>query len=83
MTVLIAAWNEEGAIAQTVAQFADSSYPGPLEIVLADNNSTDQTDKGRGGGASASACGSAGIRAEPGKHRALKPRSRPSPPRWS
>jgi poly-beta-1,6-N-acetyl-D-glucosamine synthase len=43
VTVMIAAWNEEKAIARTLEQVADLSYPGLVEVVLADNNSTDGT----------------------------------------
>jgi biofilm PGA synthesis N-glycosyltransferase PgaC len=43
VAVIIAAWNEEDAIASTLERIADSSYPGPIEVVLADNNSADRT----------------------------------------
>lgn len=43
VTVLIAAWNEEHAIERTVECLAALRYPGPIEVVLADNNSTDRT----------------------------------------
>jgi biofilm PGA synthesis N-glycosyltransferase PgaC len=43
MTVMIAAWNEEAAIAETLERIAGAAYPGELEVVLADNNSTDRT----------------------------------------
>jgi poly-beta-1,6-N-acetyl-D-glucosamine synthase len=43
VTVVIAALNEEDAIASTLEGIANLSYPGPIEVVLADNNSTDRT----------------------------------------
>jgi biofilm PGA synthesis N-glycosyltransferase PgaC len=43
VTVVIAAWNEEDAIVRTLERVADLTYPGDVEVVLADNNSTDST----------------------------------------
>lgn len=43
MTIVIAAWNEQEAIIPTLERIADLAYRGPIEVVLADNNSTDQT----------------------------------------
>jgi biofilm PGA synthesis N-glycosyltransferase PgaC len=43
VTVIIAARNEEDAIVATLERIADVSYPGPIDVVLADNNSTDRT----------------------------------------
>ena len=43
MTILVAAWNESAAIVRTLEQIGDLSYPGRLEVVVADNNSTDDT----------------------------------------
>jgi len=43
VTVVIAAWNAETAIAETIAAIARAGYRGRLEVVLADNNSTDRT----------------------------------------
>lgn len=43
VTILIAAHNEEDAIAATLQRLAALSYPGPVEVVLADNGSTDGT----------------------------------------
>jgi len=43
VTVLVAAWNEEGSIARTLTALARQTYRGPMEVVLADNNSTDRT----------------------------------------
>jgi biofilm PGA synthesis N-glycosyltransferase PgaC len=42
-TVLIAARDEERAIVPTLEAIAELAYEGPVEIVLADNNSTDRT----------------------------------------
>ena len=43
VTVIVAAWNEERAIVRTLERIAGLAYAGPLEVVLADNNSTDGT----------------------------------------
>jgi poly-beta-1,6-N-acetyl-D-glucosamine synthase len=43
VTVVIAAWNEEQGIVSTLERIADQTYEGPVEVVLADNNSTDRT----------------------------------------
>ncbi len=43
VTILVAAWNESRAILPTLEHIGDLSYPGRLEIVVADNNSTDDT----------------------------------------
>ena len=43
VTVLIAARNEADAIGTTLEQISGLSYPGPVEVVLADNGSTDLT----------------------------------------
>jgi poly-beta-1,6-N-acetyl-D-glucosamine synthase len=43
VTVVVAAWNEERAIVPTLERIAALGYAGPLEVVLADNNSTDST----------------------------------------
>jgi biofilm PGA synthesis N-glycosyltransferase PgaC len=43
VTIVIAAWNEEEAIVPTLERIADPAYRGPVEVVLADNNSTDRT----------------------------------------
>jgi biofilm PGA synthesis N-glycosyltransferase PgaC len=42
-TVIIAAHDEEEAIAPTLERISELSYAGPVEVVLADNNSTDRT----------------------------------------
>ena len=43
VTVLIAARNEERAIASTLERIGDLDDAGPVEVVLADNGSTDRT----------------------------------------
>ena len=43
LTVIVAAYNEEDAIERTLERIAGSEYRGRLEVVLADNNSTDAT----------------------------------------
>jgi biofilm PGA synthesis N-glycosyltransferase PgaC len=43
ITIVIAAWNEEDGIVPTLERIAGLSYPGSIEVVLADNNSTDRT----------------------------------------
>lgn len=43
VTVIIAARNEEATIAETVHAILRSSYPGAVELILADNGSTDRT----------------------------------------
>jgi biofilm PGA synthesis N-glycosyltransferase PgaC len=72
LTVLIAAFNEEAVIASTLRRIAATTYPGAVDVVLADNNSSDQT------AARASAVAEElGLRyrrvfeALPGKYRAL------------
>ena len=43
VTLVIAAWNEEDSIAATLERIGGLSYAGAIEVVLADNNSTDRT----------------------------------------
>jgi biofilm PGA synthesis N-glycosyltransferase PgaC len=43
VTVLIAAFNEAEAIAETIASAAGENYPGPLEILVLSDGSTDAT----------------------------------------
>jgi len=43
VTILVAAWNESASIVRTLEHIGDLSYPGRLEVVVADNNSTDDT----------------------------------------
>jgi biofilm PGA synthesis N-glycosyltransferase PgaC len=72
ITVIVAAFNEERAIEPTLEHIGASAYAGPVEVVLADNNSTDQT--AALGGSVASRLGLSYRRSfEPlaGKHHAL------------
>jgi len=72
LTVIIAAYNEERSIETTLEHVAASDYPGPVQVVLADNNSTDGT-----AGLSGAAAHRLGIdyrrsfETEAGKHHAL------------
>jgi poly-beta-1,6-N-acetyl-D-glucosamine synthase len=43
VTILVAAWNESEAIVRTLEHIAELSYAGRMEVVVADNNSTDDT----------------------------------------
>jgi biofilm PGA synthesis N-glycosyltransferase PgaC len=43
VTVLIAARNEADRIQETIAYVAGQDYPGPIEVLVADNGSTDGT----------------------------------------
>jgi biofilm PGA synthesis N-glycosyltransferase PgaC len=43
VTVIVAAYNEQESIVRTLEHIASSAYGGPLQVVLADNNSTDRT----------------------------------------
>jgi poly-beta-1,6-N-acetyl-D-glucosamine synthase len=43
VTIVIAAWNESEAIVGTLERLADLTYDGKIEVVVADNNSTDDT----------------------------------------
>jgi biofilm PGA synthesis N-glycosyltransferase PgaC len=43
VTVIVAAFNEEAAIEQTIERIGARRYAGQLSLVLADNNSTDRT----------------------------------------
>jgi biofilm PGA synthesis N-glycosyltransferase PgaC len=43
VTLIVAARDEEASISKTVERLGDLSYPGALELILADNNSTDRT----------------------------------------
>ena len=72
VTLIVAAWNEEDAIAPTLERFADLSYPGLLEIVLADNNSTDSTaERARAAAVRHGMQYRRIFEPTPGKHRAL------------
>jgi biofilm PGA synthesis N-glycosyltransferase PgaC len=72
VTVIVAAWNEEDTIALTLEHLAQLEYPGDVEVVLADNNSTDRTAERAEATAQRT-----GLRyrrvfeAAPGKHHAL------------
>jgi poly-beta-1,6-N-acetyl-D-glucosamine synthase len=72
ITILTAAWNEEDAIVPTLERIAELSYPGRIEVVLADNNSSDGTTA-----RAQEAARRLGLHyrrvfeAEPGKYRAL------------
>ena len=72
VTILIAAWNEEGSIVPTLERIADLSYEGPIEVVLADNNSTDRTAELAAAAAKRLELDYRRVfEVEPGKHRAL------------
>ena len=43
VTLMIAAYNEQGSIAETLDYALRADYPGPFEIVVADDGSTDGT----------------------------------------
>jgi biofilm PGA synthesis N-glycosyltransferase PgaC len=43
ITVIVAAYNEEEAVEPTLEHIAATTYEGPFEVILADNNSTDRT----------------------------------------
>ena len=43
VTIVVAAWNESEAIVRTLEHIAELSYEGRVEVVVADNNSTDDT----------------------------------------
>jgi biofilm PGA synthesis N-glycosyltransferase PgaC len=43
VTIIVAAWNESEVIVPTLERIADLDYEGAVEVVLADNNSTDDT----------------------------------------
>lgn len=43
VTLLIAAWNEEQAIRQTLTQIEKQDYSGEVRVIVVDNNSDDRT----------------------------------------
>jgi biofilm PGA synthesis N-glycosyltransferase PgaC len=43
VTIVIAAWNESDVIVRTLERLADLTYEGKVEVVVADNSSTDDT----------------------------------------
>jgi biofilm PGA synthesis N-glycosyltransferase PgaC len=45
VTVLIAAYQEEAGIARTLESIAADSYPGPLEVLVLNDGSTDRTSQ--------------------------------------
>ncbi|WP_088043616.1 glycosyltransferase [Bacillus sp. EAC] len=45
VTLLIAAYNEEGAIFNTIKYVAEQDYKGDIHVIVINNNSTDGTDK--------------------------------------
>jgi biofilm PGA synthesis N-glycosyltransferase PgaC len=72
VTILIAARNEADAIEPTLERIAELTYPGPVEVVLADNGSTDRT--GELGNEAARRLGldyRRVVEQAPGKHRVL------------
>jgi biofilm PGA synthesis N-glycosyltransferase PgaC len=72
VSILVAAWNESASIVRTLEHIANLTYPGRVEVILADNNSSDDT------GTLADAAGSRMtfdyrrvFEAKQGKHHAL------------
>ena len=43
LTILVACYNEEKSIAATLASIVKQRYPGPLETIVINDGSTDQT----------------------------------------
>jgi len=43
ITILVAAYNEEACIASTIDSIARQAYPGPMEVIVIDDGSTDAT----------------------------------------
>ena len=43
VSILVAAWNESASIVHTLSHIANLTYPGRVEVIVADNNSTDDT----------------------------------------
>jgi len=43
VAVIVPAYNEEKVVAMTIASLLESDYPGPLEIIVVDDGSKDQT----------------------------------------
>jgi biofilm PGA synthesis N-glycosyltransferase PgaC len=43
ITILVAAYNEEGSIADTIHSIEKQGYPGPFEVIVIDDGSTDTT----------------------------------------
>lgn len=43
ITILIAAWNEQKSIGETLRYIQNQDYEGKIKVIVIDNNSTDQT----------------------------------------
>jgi biofilm PGA synthesis N-glycosyltransferase PgaC len=43
ITILVAAYNEEGSIADTIESIKRQNYPGPFQVTVIDDGSTDNT----------------------------------------
>ena len=43
VSILIAAYNEEGAIEDTICTVAEEDYPGPIELIVLSDGSSDRT----------------------------------------
>lgn len=43
VTVLVAAYNEEASIAETIESLMRQNYPGPMEVIVVNDGSQDQT----------------------------------------
>lgn len=43
LTVIVAAYNEQASIAATIGSIARQQYPGPLQVIVVDDGSTDAT----------------------------------------
>ncbi|SDK76065.1 biofilm PGA synthesis N-glycosyltransferase PgaC [Cryobacterium psychrotolerans] len=43
LTIIVAAWNEENGMAETIRCIGQSDYAGDVTVILADNGSTDAT----------------------------------------
>jgi biofilm PGA synthesis N-glycosyltransferase PgaC len=72
VTVVAAAWNEEDSIAATLDAIGASTYDGAVEVVLADNNSTDRTaERAQEAAARLGLPYRRVFEPAPGKHRAL------------
>ena len=72
VTVIVAAWNEEAGIEATLEAIAAQTYAGLVEVLLADNNSTDRTAERATGVAERRGLHYRRVfEAQPGKHHAL------------
>ena len=69
--MIVAAWNEEDTIVPTLERLAELSYPGPLQVMLADNDSTDRTAERARAAAHRLGLRYRRVFEPPGKHRAL------------